>query len=137
MLSGCLTGLTLPAVRLLFGRDTWLHSNQLTYSDQPSTWMPMQLPELKSENERSGICETFSRLSTGQYTLIDVQCRKCYMPLGWRYVSAERSDQKYKEGCTLLQQGLLRRINCIKYSNCTAITPFRRVSEIPPPPQRR
>ena len=81
---------------------------------------------------------TVFSLSTGKYTLVDIQCRKCSIPLGWRYVTAERNDQKYKEGCTLLQQELLRRVNCLKYTTqCTAITPFRRSSDIPPPPPPR
>ncbi|GMH42952.1 hypothetical protein BSKO_10874 [Bryopsis sp. KO-2023] len=51
-------------------------------------------------------------LSTGMYTLEDVQCRKCCTHLGWKYLRASRSEQKYKEGSTLLQQELLKRINC-------------------------
>lgn len=73
------------------------------------------------------------------YALCDVQCRSCYSPLGWRYISAERNDQKYKEGCSLLKQELLTRVNLKKEANnCTAITPYgRRSSEMPPPPPRR
>eukprot|EP00210_Caulerpa_lentillifera_P006741 g6443.t1 len=79
------------------------------------------------------------QLTTGMYSLCDVQCRCCCSPLGWRYISAERSDQKYKEGCSLLKQELLTRVNINKETNtCTAITPYgRRVSDIPPPPPRR
>ena len=28
------------------------------------------------------------RLSTGNYILIDVRCRACQIPLGWRYLKA-------------------------------------------------
>ncbi|CAD7695023.1 unnamed protein product [Ostreobium quekettii] len=50
-------------------------------------------------------------LSTGHYTLVDVRCRSCCTPLGWRYIKASRGEQKYKEGSTLLQQELLTRVN--------------------------
>eukprot|EP00877_Chromochloris_zofingiensis_P005580 jgi/Chrzof1/15022/Cz09g24090.t1 len=48
------------------------------------------------------------RLSTGLYVLVDVECRRCCTPLGWRYVKASSEDQKYKEGGTLLQEDLLK-----------------------------
>lgn len=66
-----------------------------------------------------------------------MQCRNCFVPLGWRYVHAERNDQKYKEGCTLLQQGLLRRVNCVKPTHRASLSALRRSSEIPAPPRRR
>lgn len=53
-------------------------------------------------------------LSTGGYILVDVHCRGCNTVLGWQYVAAKSQDQKYKEGATLLQQGLLRRLPAIE-----------------------
>lgn len=51
-------------------------------------------------------------LSTGRYTLLDVQCRCCRAPIGWRYITADAPDQRYKEGAYLLQQGALKRVGC-------------------------
>lgn len=51
-------------------------------------------------------------LSTGRYTLLDVQCRCCRVPIGWRYITADSPDQRYKEGAYLLQQGALKRVGC-------------------------
>lgn len=58
-------------------------------------------------------------LSTGGYVLVDVHCRGCNTILGWQYVAAKSQDQKYKEGATLLQQGLLRRVPAVP-TPCTA-----------------
>ena len=41
---------------------------------------------------------------------VQVRCRACQQVLGWRYLRAEKSDQKYKEGAVLLQQAALRRV---------------------------
>mmetsp|Transcript_22309 Transcript_22309/g.49055 ORF Transcript_22309/g.49055 Transcript_22309/m.49055 type:complete len:126 (+) Transcript_22309:305-682(+) len=49
------------------------------------------------------------RLSTGEYQLVDVNCRICQTPLGWEYVSATSPEQKYKEGASLLSEGRLQR----------------------------
>lgn len=34
------------------------------------------------------IPKRLNRLSTGNYILIDVRCRACQTPLGWRYLKA-------------------------------------------------
>ncbi|CAL8469733.1 g9275 [Coccomyxa elongata] len=47
------------------------------------------------------------RLSSGRYTLVDMCCRGCATVLGWRYKEAKNLEEKYKEGCTLLQISLL------------------------------
>lgn len=52
-------------------------------------------------------------LSTGGYVLVDVSCRGCSTVLGWQYIASKSQDQKYKEGATLLQQGLLRRLPAV------------------------
>lgn len=49
-------------------------------------------------------------LSTGRYTLVDVACRGCSTRLGWRYLTAARPEQRYKEGALLLEQAALQRI---------------------------
>jgi len=51
--------------------------------------------------------ERKEKLSTGEYTLINVECRFCGNLLGWKYLSAEMDDQKYKEGTFLLEQSKL------------------------------
>ena len=33
--------------------------------------------------------ERQEQLSTGVYILVDMRCRGCYTPLGWRYISAQ------------------------------------------------
>jgi len=33
-------------------------------------------------------------LSTGRYVLVDVKCRCCGAQLGWRYLEADKEDQK-------------------------------------------
>lgn len=50
-------------------------------------------------------------LSTGNYTIVDVSCRSCCAVLGWRYIQAEKADQKYKEECILLKQASLKRVH--------------------------
>jgi len=51
--------------------------------------------------------ERKEKLSTGEYTLINVECRVCSNLLGWKYLTAELDDQKYKEGTFLLEQAKL------------------------------
>ncbi|CAK0748600.1 hypothetical protein CVIRNUC_001845 [Coccomyxa viridis] len=51
--------------------------------------------------------ERKERLSTGRYTLVDISCRGCYKKLGWHYLAATSPDQKYKEGCSLIEIALL------------------------------
>jgi hypothetical protein len=58
-------------------------------------------------------CGSFRQetLSTGNYTIVDVRCRSCCAVLGWRYIQAEKADQKYKEQCILLKQASLKRVH--------------------------
>ncbi|KAK9835611.1 hypothetical protein WJX74_004193 [Apatococcus lobatus] len=50
------------------------------------------------------------QLSTGCYVLADVTCRACSSPMGWSYLHASNEEQKYKEGCTLLQKSMLKKV---------------------------
>ncbi|PRW59182.1 yippee-like protein [Chlorella sorokiniana] len=61
-------------------------------------------------------------LSTGRYTLLDVQCRCCRVPIGWRYITADSPDQRYKEGAYLLQQGALKRVGCGERSSGSGLS---------------
>jgi hypothetical protein len=63
-------------------------------------------------------------LSTGTYLLVDVVCRLCRCKLGWRYLEAEKEDQKYKVQCVLLKEQDLTRIN--RVTGNQVATPFPR-----------
>lgn len=55
--------------------------------------------------ERRGV-----QLSSGTYDLVDVECRRCREPLGWRYLRASgASAEKFKVACTLLAAAKLER----------------------------
>lgn len=43
-------------------------------------------------------------LSTGQYIIAVVTCKLCGNTLGWKYLSAAKESQKYKEGCYLIEK---------------------------------
>lgn len=45
--------------------------------------------------------------SAGTYKVADVRCTKCECHLGWRYLEAFSQSNKYKEGCTILEEGTL------------------------------
>eukprot|EP00887_Chlorella_sp_A99_P000827 scaffold5.g827.t1 len=55
-------------------------------------------------------CDVSSERSLVWYTLVDVACRGCSTRLGWRYLTAARPEQRYKEGALLLEQAALQRI---------------------------
>ncbi|ORX38953.1 yippee zinc-binding/DNA-binding /Mis18, centromere assembly-domain-containing protein [Kockovaella imperatae] len=38
------------------------------------------------------------RLLTGTHTVADLHCASCNAALGWHYITAPSSDQRYKEG---------------------------------------
>lgn len=40
---------------------------------------------------------------TGQYLVCDIKCQLCKHLLGWKYIKAERLDQKFKEGMFILE----------------------------------
>ena len=43
-------------------------------------------------------------LTTGLHTVCDVNCAECDGSLGWKYVRAHESSQKYKEGKYILEK---------------------------------
>ncbi|KAJ7572108.1 Yippee/Mis18, partial [Mycena floridula] len=46
-------------------------------------------------------------MTTGQHIVRDIYCRKCETTLGWKYVKAYETSQKYKEGKYMLERNLL------------------------------
>ena len=55
--------------------------------------------------ERRGV-----QLSSGTYDLVDVECRRCREPLGWRYLRASGATaEKFKVACTLLAAAKMER----------------------------
>ncbi|KAJ9097866.1 hypothetical protein QFC20_006089 [Naganishia adeliensis] len=47
------------------------------------------------------------RLTTGMHVTRDIECLTCRKPLGWYYVKAFETDQKFKEGAYLIEKALL------------------------------
>jgi len=43
-------------------------------------------------------------LITGLHTVADISCLECASVLGWRYIAAFDSDQKYKEGRYIVEK---------------------------------
>ena len=56
-----------------------------------------------SINVRCGVSEE-RMLTTGLHTVCDVSCAECEGSLGWKYVRAHESSQKYKEGKYILEK---------------------------------
>lgn len=52
-------------------------------------------------------------LLTGLHTVADVFCSDCGEALGWKYVKAYESSQKYKEGKIVLEK-----FKIVKDDNC-------------------
>ncbi|KAI9330248.1 yippee zinc-binding/DNA-binding /Mis18, centromere assembly-domain-containing protein [Pilaira anomala] len=46
-------------------------------------------------------------MTSGLHRVKDISCIKCSMMLGWTYVKAYNSDNKYKEGKFILEKKLL------------------------------
>ena len=59
-----------------------------------------------SINVRCGAHED-RMLTTGLHTVCDVSCAECEVSLGWKYVRAHESAQKYKEGKYILEKQFL------------------------------
>ena len=53
-------------------------------------------------------------LITGLHTIEDARCASCGLNLGWTYVRAFETDQKYKENKTILE-----RARCVKIGTHT------------------
>ncbi|KAL3672459.1 hypothetical protein V7S43_001758 [Phytophthora oleae] len=47
-------------------------------------------------------------LMTGMHTIADVLCSQCGFVLGWKYVKAMESSQKYKEGKFIMEQAVVQ-----------------------------
>ncbi|CCI45053.1 unnamed protein product [Albugo candida] len=42
-------------------------------------------------------------LMTGVHVVVDIFCKSCWNPVGWRYEEAQEESQKYKEGKYILE----------------------------------
>ncbi|KAE9038601.1 hypothetical protein PR002_g5939 [Phytophthora rubi] len=47
-------------------------------------------------------------LMTGMHTIADVQCSQCDFVLGWKYIKAMESSQKYKEGKFIMEHAVVQ-----------------------------
>lgn len=56
--------------------------------------------------------ERKEHLTSGIYTLADVQCRWCATVMGWRYLKADQKESAYKEGTTLVETARIRQVTC-------------------------
>ena len=61
-----------------------------------------------SINVRCGVSED-RMLTTGLHTVCDVSCAECEGSLGWKYVRAHESSQKYKEGKYILEKQFIEK----------------------------
>ena len=49
-------------------------------------------------------------LTTGRHFVRDVSCKNCSTRLGWMYEFACDDEQKYKEGCVILERNLFQEV---------------------------
>ncbi|UIZ22580.1 hypothetical protein KXD40_004849 [Peronospora effusa] len=47
-------------------------------------------------------------LMTGIHSIADVLCSQCDLVLGWKYLKAMESSQKYKEGKFILEHAVIQ-----------------------------
>ncbi|POM75525.1 Putative yippee-like protein, partial [Phytophthora palmivora] len=47
-------------------------------------------------------------LMTGMHTIADVLCSQCDFVLGWKYIKAMESSQKYKEGKFIMEYAVVQ-----------------------------
>lgn len=49
-------------------------------------------------------------MSTGRHKVREVFCKNCSLTLGWIYEFAVEESERYKEGKTLLDRGLIKEV---------------------------
>lgn len=49
-------------------------------------------------------------LLTGRHRVQDLICNGCSKVVGWKYIWAQKEDQKYKEGKIILEKAYLKKI---------------------------
>mmetsp|Transcript_31664 Transcript_31664/g.69240 ORF Transcript_31664/g.69240 Transcript_31664/m.69240 type:complete len:129 (-) Transcript_31664:248-634(-) len=57
-------------------------------------------------------------LMTGLHTVVDISCAGCEAQLGWKYVRAFETSQKYKEGKVVIEMGKLYLANTNMLAPC-------------------
>ncbi|EIM20472.1 yippee-domain-containing protein, partial [Wallemia mellicola CBS 633.66] len=50
-------------------------------------------------------------MTTGVHTVADLQCRRCNLQLGWKYIFAYDESQKYKEGKYILEKARITKVD--------------------------
>ncbi|KAG2224248.1 hypothetical protein INT45_000279 [Circinella minor] len=50
-------------------------------------------------------------MTTGRHRIASISCIRCGTMLGWKYIKAYDSQQKYKEGKYILEKSLLRLVD--------------------------
>jgi hypothetical protein len=58
-------------------------------------------------NIRIGDCHE-RMMTTGKHCICDIFCTECQILIGWKYIKAYESNQRYKEGKFILEAELLR-----------------------------
>lgn len=46
-------------------------------------------------------------MTTGVHAIVDIHCNRCESNLGWKYLDATNSTQKYKQGKYILEKKLI------------------------------
>eukprot|EP00386_Alphamonas_edax_P008402 GDKI01027567.1.p1 GENE.GDKI01027567.1~~GDKI01027567.1.p1 ORF type:complete len:160 (-),score=50.35 GDKI01027567.1:531-1010(-) len=59
-------------------------------------------------------------MTTGLHTIVDCYCNDCGNNLGWRYVEAYESSQKYKKGRYILERALITPIDTLAAERAAA-----------------
>ncbi|KAI8364828.1 yippee zinc-binding/DNA-binding /Mis18, centromere assembly-domain-containing protein [Choanephora cucurbitarum] len=59
--------------------------------------------------------EEVREMATGLHQVRDISCVYCSMLLGWTYVKAYNSENKYKEGKSVLEYKLLANLSAKSY----------------------
>ncbi|TIA72248.1 hypothetical protein E3P91_02092 [Wallemia ichthyophaga] len=50
-------------------------------------------------------------MTTGVHTVADLECRRCKLQLGWKYLYAYDESQKYKEGKYILEKARIVKVD--------------------------
>ena len=70
-------------------------------------------------------------MTTGVHVVREAKCKGCGQCIGWTYVKAYESDQKYKEGKVILERALVMEVD-EKYGKCLEEEPPKEWTLKPP-----
>ncbi|KAL0475850.1 yippee zinc-binding/DNA-binding /Mis18, centromere assembly domain-containing protein [Neurospora intermedia] len=91
--------------------------SSLIHHPSPAATRTTELPNIFTE------APEIRRLVTGQHTVADITCAVCGTKLGWKYVDAKESSQKYKVGKFILE--------------CARVVTFQSWEDLPSDKQER